>query len=206
MKSFYEILGVAADATADVLKKAYRKLAKEHHPDVGGDEKVFKEIQHAYDVLSDPEKRERYDRGENVDQAEQSKETIAKQYLCQLFEQCIEKWGFTRDPFKEMKKSVQTNIEELKRNIKTEEKKRDKFEKAATKVKKGETFASFARGVAAQCNFRIEKINEEITLGNIMLEMLADPEFEVEVPAQQGLQSAQMSISEMERMFLHGRF
>lgn len=48
-------------ATADDIKKAFRKLAREHHPDAGGDEAKFKEINEAYEVLSDPEKREMYD-------------------------------------------------------------------------------------------------------------------------------------------------
>ena len=65
MKSPYEILGVPKGATADEVKKAYRKLAREHHPDANagdaGSEAKFKEIQGAYDVLSDPDKRKRYD-------------------------------------------------------------------------------------------------------------------------------------------------
>lgn len=61
MATLYDTLGVAKGAPADEIKKAYRKLAREHHPDQGGDEARFKEIQGAYDVLSDPEKRKAYD-------------------------------------------------------------------------------------------------------------------------------------------------
>ena len=61
MTNLYDTLGVAKNASAEELKKAYRKLAREHHPDQGGDETRFKEIQGAYDVLSDPEKRKQYD-------------------------------------------------------------------------------------------------------------------------------------------------
>jgi molecular chaperone DnaJ len=64
-KDFYKILGVAKDVSEADLKKAYRKLAKENHPDLHpGDEKAearFKDISEAYDVLSDPEQRREYD-------------------------------------------------------------------------------------------------------------------------------------------------
>ena len=60
-KKYYEILGVNQTASQETLKKAYRELSKEHHPDHGGDEEKFKEINEAYSVLSDPQKRKKYD-------------------------------------------------------------------------------------------------------------------------------------------------
>jgi DnaJ-class molecular chaperone len=57
----YETLGVAKDVTPDEIKKAYRKLASQHHPDKGGDKAKFQEIQAAYDTLSDANKRQQYD-------------------------------------------------------------------------------------------------------------------------------------------------
>ena len=54
---YYKILGVPRTATADEIKKAFRKLARKHHPDAGGDEAKFKEINEAYEVLSDDKKR-----------------------------------------------------------------------------------------------------------------------------------------------------
>lgn len=66
MADFYQTLGVDRSASADDIKKAYRKLARDHHPDVNPDdpeaEARFKELAKAYEVLSDPEARSRYDR------------------------------------------------------------------------------------------------------------------------------------------------
>jgi curved DNA-binding protein len=64
-KDYYSILGVSREATADDIKKAYRKLARKYHPDVSketGAEEKFKEVAEAHEVLRDPEKRAAYDR------------------------------------------------------------------------------------------------------------------------------------------------
>ncbi|MFZ4632380.1 MAG: molecular chaperone DnaJ [Patescibacteria group bacterium] len=60
-KDYYELLGVSKSASADELKTAFRKKAHEHHPDKGGDAEKFKEINEAYQVLGNAEKRQRYD-------------------------------------------------------------------------------------------------------------------------------------------------
>lgn len=65
-KDYYNILGIKKDAKADEIKKAYRRLARKHHPDVNPNDKVaedkFKEVQEAYDILSDDKKRKVFDR------------------------------------------------------------------------------------------------------------------------------------------------
>ena len=60
MKDLYKILGVDKSVDDNALKKAYRKLAMKHHPDKGGDEKEFKAISEAYEILSDSNKRKTY--------------------------------------------------------------------------------------------------------------------------------------------------
>src|SRR3989344_363138 len=61
-KDYYQTLGVKKDASAEEIKRAYYKMAHQYHPDKGGgDEKKFKEVNEAYQVLSDKEKRSQYD-------------------------------------------------------------------------------------------------------------------------------------------------
>lgn len=68
MKDYYEVLGVSRDAGADEIKKAFRRLARDSHPDANPNDPTaearFREIAEAYEVLSDPQRRARYDRGE----------------------------------------------------------------------------------------------------------------------------------------------
>ena len=64
MKDLYTLLGVDKNADDNTLKKAYRKMAIKHHPDKGGDEKKFKDISEAYEILSNPKKRKIYDLGD----------------------------------------------------------------------------------------------------------------------------------------------
>ena len=68
---YYAILGVGRDATTEEIKKAFRRIARETHPDTNpGDteaEARFREAAEAYEVLSDPERRARYDRGDTID-------------------------------------------------------------------------------------------------------------------------------------------
>jgi curved DNA-binding protein len=64
VRDFYQVLGVSRTATQDEIQRAYRKLARAHHPDVNRDpgaEDRFKDISEAYNVLSDPQTRRRYD-------------------------------------------------------------------------------------------------------------------------------------------------
>src|SRR5947209_18740383 len=67
---YYKILGVGKNASDDEIRKAYRKLARQYHPDRNAGDKAaeerFKEIQQANDILSDPEKRKRYDSGGGI--------------------------------------------------------------------------------------------------------------------------------------------
>ena len=57
MNNYYKILGLSKDASQEDIKKTYRKLSKKHHPDMGGDDEMFKKINEAYSVFGDEKKR-----------------------------------------------------------------------------------------------------------------------------------------------------
>jgi DnaJ family protein A protein 2 len=70
-KNHYQALGVEQNSSQDEIKKAYRKLAVQHHPDKGGNENKFKEISEAYDILGTPQKKQDYDRSQNPNRGQQ---------------------------------------------------------------------------------------------------------------------------------------
>ena len=88
--SLYETLGVEVDATDKEIKKAFRELSKKHHPDKGGDEELFKRISEAYSILSDPEKKKRYDSTGKIPKSEEMLHGEAMGVLRHLFGMSID--------------------------------------------------------------------------------------------------------------------
>lgn len=84
--NLYKILGASKESTDEELKKLYRDKSKQFHPDVGGDAEMFKQIALAYQILSDPEKRKRYDSGESADSIGKAGVSIEVHILRQLVE------------------------------------------------------------------------------------------------------------------------
>lgn len=95
----YDLLSVPKNASMDDIKKAYKKLAVQHHPDKGGDPEKFKEIANAYQILSDEEQRKRYDMLGD-EQFEQSGNMPTHVDPSAIFEQFFGRGGF--DPFGSM--------------------------------------------------------------------------------------------------------
>lgn len=86
--SYYEDLQLSPNATQDEIKKAYLRLAKEHHPDKGGDPIEFHRIEKAYSILSNPMSKAKVDAGEEVDEA-MSDEKLAIQNINSLMDNII---------------------------------------------------------------------------------------------------------------------
>ncbi len=85
-RDLYEVLGLPPDCDADEIRRAFRVLAMKHHPDRGGDDAVMAAIQHAYDILSDPEKRAAYNKGEL---GQKPARTRALDLLLKLWEEMV---------------------------------------------------------------------------------------------------------------------
>lgn len=119
-KNLYDVLGVDKDAPVEEIKKKYRKLAKKHRPNKGGDNNTFSLNSIAFDTLTDKAKRERYERTGNTDIPNYKK--LAYQNLATLFQQLIAQ-NITAAPFTvnyidAMKKATCNIIEKISNEIK----------------------------------------------------------------------------------------
>jgi len=85
MTDYYQVLGVAADATDEEVKAAYRKAALEHHPDKGGDAERFREVQEAYEALRDDESRSHYQRTGEANSKATERRRRAERELSEIF-------------------------------------------------------------------------------------------------------------------------
>ena len=135
--SLYDDLGVAHDATADEIKKAYKGKAKESHPDVGGDTESMALITRAYSILSNPDKRRRYD---------ETGETAATQpFQARFLSFCNQNWMKVvqnaqsvdhDDLIEEFVDQCHAIIETIERNISQTEKQLKVLEKVNKRLKK----------------------------------------------------------------------
>ena len=118
-KDLYAILGIQKGASKDAIKKAYRKKVKKYHPDKGGDENIFRDIQEAYEVLSDDEKRAVYDLTGNI--IKESLDARAVEILATEFKLIFDKLDnndiLVRGILSEVKAGLHKLIEEKKRQI-----------------------------------------------------------------------------------------
>ena len=117
MGDLYTDLGIDKDATDKEIKHAYRKQARKHHPDIGGNWVTIKDINRAYLILSDPNSRAKYDRGE--DPETEPTEVLAQKMLTQVFTIVLQKylgeWGV--DLISECKKALGLEIIEIETKI-----------------------------------------------------------------------------------------
>lgn len=112
----YQVLGVDPSADAETIKAAYRRLAKAHHPDAGGDAARFAEATLAYDVLMDAKRRKMFDETGEIDQeSEDNKDNAARQVLFDMLAHALmgEANPLAVDLVSQMDRNLQKQIEEI---------------------------------------------------------------------------------------------
>jgi len=111
MKDYYKILDIPKSASEEEIKKAYRKAAMKYHPDRGGDEKIFKEIEEAYRILTDPEKKIMIDQGIDPNVHSNNRQYSGNfQDMEDIFSAFGFNFGFGPRGFREQQKNKSLNI------------------------------------------------------------------------------------------------
>lgn len=212
MKNPYETLGVNPDDDDKTIKDAYRKKAKSNHPDAGGDEETFKEISHAYTLLSNPEKRAYYDQHGEEQQSTDSPEAKAAQVLSQIVDDILTHYEpeniIHKDILGKMKKAVRENLDKLYKERTRQQKSLDKmtkmksvFEKRLThEPKKFQTnlFLHNINGHIKTSEWNLNELKNQETILNMVIDMIDEFTFEFDAePATVGIHQSPSDIQQM---------
>lgn len=170
--TFYDILGIEETATIEQIKKAYRKLSKEYHPDKGGDSEEFNTILKAYETLSDPEKKSDYDKyGTNKDVVLNIAMTIFKDVM-------------SADPVDILETINCSKIEDMIRidqSISGLQKASEKLDKILSRIKEAPIYDFIRESLEtekSQIRMQIEQFDENKNLTKSAYEMLKGYSFE----------------------------
>jgi len=170
--NLYDLLKVPKDAAEKVIKGAYRKAAQESHPDKNdGNDERFHEVKLAYDVLSDPDRRERYDATGTTDEP---KKNEVQDRLIALFNSIIESESFTGNIIDGCKNNLQQAIQMLNAQKEKLEGKCGTLEKQLGRVS-AEGFNFYDQIISAKIadlKTNIEKINHELDVLKQVTELL----------------------------------
>lgn len=205
----YEILGVSEDATEEEIKKAYKNKAKKCHPDIAKDDgEAFKELQEAYDLLSDPNARAHYDQfGMNPNSDESKRMVAIMNSLCKIFDEIS--CSLTSDELERfdligiMKDSVNHKIADLEDLIDATKKGKKKFEKLKQVIearlkRKKETsgpnfFLETLKKRIAEEGHKIEQQETTLDIAKGMYDTLSEYEFEFDPEDKSGLAAAALT-------------
>lgn len=185
--TLYEILGVAPDADTAAIKKAYRSLAQQNHPDKGGDVERFKAIQKAYDVLSDEERRATYDATGSTGEGPTARE-IALNSLPGLLDGILDRIDpEAQSPLEFGRKAVKAEIEGLHGKIKDLRKKAKKRQRAldlmGVKLGKQNLLAQILAAAIVDLEQQAKHLEKALDIYGEMLNILADHTYEPPAPA-----------------------
>lgn len=186
MKDLYETLGVPRDATQEEIRQAYKRKAQRLHPDRNPSEQAeeeFRRVQHAYDVLGDPERRKRYD-ATGTTSTKNDIEDAAQAKLAEIFALAIRTATDDRDLIEEVRRSVVHTKTTMDRDVSKLRSEIKKLEKTRARVKrKDDGFNLFDHVAAEQIKRHNQKINEIVTnyeVADKILKMLDDYECDVQ--------------------------
>lgn len=185
----YEILSVGKDANPEEIKRAYRSAAAKHHPDrKNGDTETFQQIQVAYDILSDDERRKRYDATGDV-KTEPDLRQQAMQQLAGMMLGIVDQADIVHiDVIEVLRENIQQGIERHKQQIAAVEakiKKRETAIERLTFVSAGDNFMlSMLDGDIRMQRQVIENTHKGIALGEEMLNIIAEYSYRVDVQMQ----------------------
>jgi curved DNA-binding protein CbpA len=189
MTDLYNTLGVGKDATPEEIKKAYRSRAKTHHPDTGGDPGQFHALQVAYDVLSDQDRRTRYDEtGDTGQTRERDPNEAALEVLARLVDeltqQIVMEDGLEHiDLAAKMRKQLDKQIADVKNDqnyARGFEKKAAKLRKRFRAKKGPDHVGRMLDQKVAVCKQAIENADRKLAIYDRAKQLLDDVEFEVE--------------------------
>ena len=154
MKDLYEILGVSKDADQKAIKSAYKKKSMESHPDKGGTEELMSELANAYAVLSDPEKRKRYDETGDYKQSANPERDMAINLVQGVAVKMMNDTGFMGERtnlIHEVTKHATNRMSSLSRSLKDVIDRQDQLQSMLDKIKAEET-SPFIIGLSAMMN------------------------------------------------------
>lgn len=172
----FDILGIEPTQDASAIKRAYRKLAKQHHPDVGGNAEAFAKVQRAYEVLTTPHLFEEWKLTGLEPGAKRSEEDERRKRVVQILVQHIEA-ALEEDEWtcivQEVRESLQLHEKELRKALEEGRKQRAKLEKRLARIRKGPLLHSILRG-------KIEAIDRGLLNGEAELEIIAIAQHEAQ--------------------------
>ena len=180
--NLYDILGLSKDASSEEIKAKYKSLAQQHHPDKGGDPDLFKKIKHAYEILSDPINRKKYDTTGYYEYGP-SIRTEALDKLSQLFFNLIPNINADIDDLVLiMKNESRREKDNVNNNINTCNGYIEKLNKIINKIKKkkddGENLLKmFAENQLKMRMNELQNFNRQIEVLDIVIEILEDYQY-----------------------------
>lgn len=186
-KTLYDDLAIDEKATPDQIKKAFRKKAKQTHPDNGGKSDEFRAIAKAYNILSDEEKRKRYDNGENPDHINQSN-THEQQVLSTVFcifnnivDQNIDL--IHNNLFDIIRQTLQANQQNFRAEKNKNQKNIERYTNILRRIKKKDKshiFIQLLDDKIKGCNAIIIQLDDNINVCEDALKLIEECEYETE--------------------------